>query len=256
MTTTTEAALYRLLAWLSPGFPVGAFSYSHALEAAVEAGTVRDRATLESWVAAVLAHGSGRLDADLLRDAWQAAASPLPLPGEGQGEGMSEASCIPSPRPAPASGRGSEVAARGDAHRGTAELALEARAQGEAFVAACRAWDVPGLDAWAGTVEAAGHKPTYAVAVGAAAALAGVPLEATLTAYLHAFAASLVSAGLRAIPLGQSDGQRCLAALETIVHRAVAASLDRDPEDFGACTVALDLLSMTHETQYTRLFRS
>jgi urease accessory protein len=259
MTTTTEGGLYRLLAWLSPAFPVGAFSYSHAIEAAVEAGTVRDRASLERYVAAALTHGAGRIDADLLRDAWAAAAIPSPLPpaGEGQGEGMNPASCTPSPRPSPASGRGREVAATADAHRGTAELALESRGQGEAFLATCRAaWGNAALDDFAALLEADGRKPAYAVAVGTAAALAGIPLEPALTAYLHAFAANLVSAGLRLVPLGQTDGQRCLAALEPVVHAAVAASLTRETEDFGACTVAVDLLSIAHETQYTRLFRS
>src|SRR5229473_581592 len=86
-TTLTESGLYRLLAWLSPSFPVGAFSYSHGIEAAVEAGRVRDRASLEAWVASILRHGTGRIDADLFRDAWLAVSSldhPLPLAGEGR----------------------------------------------------------------------------------------------------------------------------------------------------------------------------
>src|SRR6202030_2737285 len=67
------AALYRLLAWLSPGFPVGAFSYSHGLEAAAATGMVHDRATLQSWIAAIVAQGSGRIDADILCQAYRAA---------------------------------------------------------------------------------------------------------------------------------------------------------------------------------------
>src|SRR5882724_2294624 len=85
MTTAmlTESGLYRLLAWLSPSFPVGAFSYSHGIEAAVEAGQLRNRASLEAWVASILRHGAGRTDADLLRDAWRAVEeNPLPLAGE------------------------------------------------------------------------------------------------------------------------------------------------------------------------------
>jgi urease accessory protein len=149
------------------------------------------------------------------------------------------------------------VSVHADAHRGTAELALESRAQGEAFLATCRAaWSHPGLDDWADALQAEDRKPAYAVAVGTAAALAGVPLAAALTAYLHAVAANLVSAGLRLIPLGQTDGQRCLAALEPVVHEAVAASREREAEDFGSCALAVDLLSIAHETQYTRLFRS
>ena len=63
------AALYRMFAWLSPSFPIGAFSYSHGLEAVVQSGGVRDRDTLQGWVGAVLAYGAGRMDADTLRDA-------------------------------------------------------------------------------------------------------------------------------------------------------------------------------------------
>src|SRR5262245_47373462 len=75
-----QSGFSRLLAWLSPGFPVGAFSYSHGLEAAVEAGAVRDRATLERWIAAILEHGSGRIDADFLRDAWRLIVDDHPPP--------------------------------------------------------------------------------------------------------------------------------------------------------------------------------
>src|SRR4051794_20311691 len=76
MTTSTDrtasAGLYRLLAWSSPAFPIGAFSYSHGLEAAVESGAIHDRASLQGWVAALVLRGSGRVDADLLRDAYRA----------------------------------------------------------------------------------------------------------------------------------------------------------------------------------------
>src|SRR5438046_8385126 len=77
MTTSAEPAsgapLYRLLAWLSPSFPIGAFSYSHGLEAAAAAGAVHDRTTLQNWIAAIVAQGSGRIDADILCDAYRAA---------------------------------------------------------------------------------------------------------------------------------------------------------------------------------------
>jgi urease accessory protein len=277
-TTLTEAGLYRLLAWLSPSFPVGAFSYSHGVEAAVEARRVHDRASLEAWVGAILRHGAGRIDADLLRDAWRTVGelrskNPLPLAGEGRvrapathADGGSISDAQPSPQPSPASGRGSfnddlaalmRIAARADAHRGTAETALESRAQGEAFLATCRAaWPHPLLDQWALALAEEKRPPSYAVAVGVAAACAGVPLEATLTAYLHGVAANLVSAGLRLIPLGQTDGQRALQALAPVVAECVAASLARPEADFGGCAFAAELASIDHETQYTRLFRS
>ena len=164
-----DAALYRMLAWFSPGFPVGAFSYSHGLEAAAESGRVHDRGSLQAWIVTVLARGAGRMDADTLRDAHRAAS---------------------------AQDLGALAAAnrRGLAFRATSEMALETAAQGEAFLATCRAaWPDPFLDRWA----EAGEGVCYPAAIGAATASAGVPLGRALTAYLQAMAANLVSAGLR-----------------------------------------------------------
>jgi urease accessory protein len=223
--STDTTALYRLLAWASPTFPTGGFSYSHGLEAAAADGAVHDHATLETWIAATIAQGSGRVDADILRDAWRAAAA-------GDEAALTEAN------------------RRGVAYRATAELALESNQQGAAFAAAHEAaWNPSPAIAKNG-----GH--CHAAVFGAAAARGGAGLEAALTACLQAFAANLMSAGLRLGIVGQSDGQRILAALEPVVATAVAASIARDPQDFGSASFALDLASMAHETLYTRLFRS
>jgi urease accessory protein len=218
--------LYRLLAWLSPSFPTGAFSYSHGLEAAVAAGAVHDRASLEGWIAAVVMQGSGRIDADILREAYRAAAAA-------------------DPRALDAANR------RGLAFRSTAELALEAAQQGKAFLDTCRAaWPEPFVADW--TVDEVCHS----AALGVVAARAGIALADALLGYLEAFAANLVSAGLRLGIIGQTDGQRILAALEPVVGGAAASALTREAVDFGAATFAVDLASMTHESQYSRLFRS
>jgi urease accessory protein len=221
------AALYRLLAWLSPAFPTGGFSYSHGLEAAAERGELRDRATLERWIAAIVAAGAGRIDADLLRGAHRATTA-------GDAAGVADA------------------VRRGNAYRATAELALEAGAQGAAFRAACAA-------AWGGGAAALDDHDgpiCHAVAFGAAAAGAGVPLAVALRGYLQAFAANLVSAGLRLGLIGQTDGQRIVAALEPVVEAAARDAMTRDADDFGGAAFAVDLASMAHETQYSRLFRS
>jgi urease accessory protein len=226
---TTEAALYRLMTWLSPSYPLGAFSYSHGLEYAVEAGLVRDRDGLRHWVAAVIAFGAGRSDGALLAAAWRAAA-------------MGDRATLDATV---------ELAA---AWRGTAETALESRAQGAAFLATTRAaWPHPLLDALA-----LRHRGELAlpVAVGAAAAAHGVPLGDTATAYLHAFAGTLVSAGLRLIPLGQSDGQQTIAALESVIAATARAVLDVPLDEIGTAAPLVEWCSMRHETQYTRLFRS
>src|ERR1700752_1407061 len=73
--STTEAALYRLMTWLSPSYPLGAFSYSHGLEYAIEAGLVRDGDGLAAWVATVLEAGAGLSDGALLAAAWSAATA-------------------------------------------------------------------------------------------------------------------------------------------------------------------------------------
>jgi urease accessory protein len=226
----SERRIYRLLTWFTPAFPVGAFSFSHALEAAVESGAADRRGALENWIAAVVIHGSGRIDADILRDAYRAAvAGDLPALAQTNRRGL--------------------------AFRATSEMALETAVQGTAFLDTCRAaWPDPFLDRWASALV---DSPVcYAAAVGAATARAGIPVEWALTAYLQAMTANLVSAGLRLGIIGQTDGQRILAALESVIAATATAAADRGPDAFGSATFAVELASMEHETQYTRLFRS
>jgi urease accessory protein len=230
MTMATEATdrpgLYRLLAWLSPNFPIGAFSYSHGLEAAAAGGAVCDAASLQGWIAAIIAQGSGRIDADILGQAYRAAEG-------GRFTALDAAN------------------RRGLAYRATAELALEAAQQGEAFLNTCRAaWPELFIADW--SPDAVCHSAVF----GAVAARAGIALDDALIGYLEAFAANLVSAGLRLGIIGQTDGQRILAALEPVVADAASAATAREAADFGAATFAADLASMAHETQYMRLFRS
>ncbi len=227
---TIEAALYRLHAWLSPAFPVGAYSYSHGLEWAVDAGLVRDRAGLESWLATILRHGGGWQDAVLLAHAHRTVAA-----GD-------EAAWL-------------ALRDLAQAWAPTAELALETRAQGEAFAAAGLAsWPDP--DGRLPALLADGPGLTYPLAVGAVAAAHLVPLPLVLPAYLQAFAANLVSAAVRAVPLGQTDGQQALAALEPVVAEVAARAPSCALDDLGTAALMVDLCSMRHETQYTRLFRS
>jgi urease accessory protein len=136
-------------------------------------------------------------------------------------------------------------------------MALETAAQGEAFLATCRAaWPDPLIDRWALMLAAAGDAVCHPAAAGAVTACASIPLECALTAYLQAMAANLVSAGLRLGIVGQTEGQRILAALEPVVEAAVTTALTRDASAFGGAAIAVELASMAHETQYSRLFRS
>jgi urease accessory protein len=227
-TITTEAALARLLAWLSPAYPVGAFSYSHGLETAVEEGAVTDRAGLVAYAEAAIRHGAGAVDAALLALAWRAADDHAALDA---------------------------ITELAGAWRGTAELALEAAQPGAAFAGiTIAAWPEPRFAAYAARHNG---RLTHAVALGAAAAFHGVPLRAACFGWLSAFAANIVSAGVRLIPLGQTDGQIATAVLLPAIEAATGAALaTRDADAIGGCAIAIDLFSMRHETQYTRLFRS
>jgi urease accessory protein len=228
----SDGQLYRLLTWFSPGFPIGAFSYSHGLETVAASGAVHDRETLQGWIAAILTQGAGRMDADTLRDAHRAASAH-------DLEALTAAN------------------RRGLAFRATSEMALETTAQGEAFFATCNAaWPDPVLERWGAMLGVTGENVCHAAAVGAATARADIPLGIAMTAYLQAMAANLVSAGLRLGIVGQTDGQRIIAAFEPVIRKAVASALTRDPLAFGGAALAVDLASMAHETQYTRIFRS
>ena len=227
-----EGALARLLTWFSPAFPVGSYTYSHGLEYAVEAGLVSETASLTGWIEAIMRHGSGRNDAILLDVAWRAQT-------DGDVDLLADALDW------------------GCTFRGSSELALESTAQGRAFVEAVRAaWPEPRLDALASLAGARDRALSYPVAVGAALAIAGIAPDTGRRAYLHAFAANLVSAAVRLIPLGQSDGLRALAALEASVREVADETGGLTLADLGGAAWMAALCSARHETQYTRLFRS
>ncbi len=218
-----------LMVWLSPSFPVGAFAYSHGLEWAFEAGDLADAAALEGWLSDLVAHGALRNDAILLAAAHRAASAGE----EGTPADIAELALALSP---------------------SAERRLETVTQGTAFLGAiAKSWPCEAVAAFARSIDG---EVAYPVAVGVAAAGHGLPLGPTLQAYALAFTANLVSAAVRLGVVGQTDGQRIIAALMpalvAVAGEAEAATLD----DLGGATFRSDLASLRHETQYTRLFRS
>ncbi len=227
---TEAAGLYRLMTWLSPAYPTGGFSYSHGLEYAVEAGMVTTGEALFDWIETTLSDGPGLIDGALLAAAWRAV----------QADDDAALTTVV------------EIAA---CWRGTSETALEAFQPGAAFLSTCRAaWPDPWLDRLAGLL---GERPlAHAVAVGVAAAAADVPLDAALVAYLESFAANLVSAGVRLVPLGQTAGQIAQARLLAVVVATAGRAAETPLDDIGSAALGVELASMRHETQYTRLFRS
>jgi urease accessory protein len=222
------AQLLRLLTWTSPSFPTGAFSYSHGIEFAVEEGFVANAAQLQAWVGWIVRHGALYADAVLLAHAQRAAEV-------GDNAALDEVA---------------EIAA---AMRGTAETAMESLQQGASFFDTAHAvWPSKRMAAF---VKRTGARPALPVAVALASADT-IPLSEALAGYLHAGAATLVSAGVRLIPLGQTDGQRSIAALEGAVTDTVARALAASLDDLCTAAPMVDWTSMRHETQYTRLFRS
>jgi urease accessory protein len=224
-----SAALYRLMAWLSPAYPVGAFSYSSGIEWAVEAGDIGDAETLRRWIAVIIGDGGGFCDAVFFAHAHRAIGS------------RDDAALH-------------EVAELAAAFAPSKERHLETTAQGRAFLDTTRAaWPCPALDhlvaLWPGPYA-------YPIAVAVAAAGHRIALAAALQAYLHALTANLISAGVRLIPLGQTAGQRVLAALEPTIAATAERALAAGLADVGSAAFRADIAGMRHETQYTRLFRS
>lgn len=219
--------LAELLTLFSPAFPIGAFAWSHGLETAVAERILTDGASVEAWVRVLLDRGSGWNDAVLLVEAYAAHQA---------GDAT----------------RFAGVAELAAALAGSAERRAETLALGAAFAEASQPWAATGwAEGWEGADSIA-----YPVAVGRLAAEAGFGVDETLLAFVHGFAASLVSAAVRLVPLAQSEAVRILRRLEpdirVLAERAGRSTLD----DLGSAALGSDIAALRHETLPTRLFRS
>lgn len=215
-------ALLRLMAWLSPAFPVGSFAYSGGLERAVHDGLVADSAGLGDWISTLMQNGSVWNDVVLLVEAHRAGADAQRL---------------------------AAVAELAEALAGSKERHDETLLLGNAFLSAAAAWPQE-------IFSMLPARTAYPVAVGAIAGAHGIPAEKAAAAFLHALASQMVSAGIRLGVGGQKDGVAILARLEgffaAMARRVAQSSLD----DLGSASVQADIASLRHETQGTRLFRS
>ena len=221
MITVMDDGLYKLTSWLSPAYPVGAYTYSHGLEAAIAGGDVSDCGTAKAWISDCLAHGAGRSDAFLLVQAHSASSA-----GDSAAVG--------------------ELIDLAKALAPSSERLLETTAQGTAFADVTQAsWGGGGPDA-----------PPYAIAVGVAAARHDIAAAMTVEMFLHAYVSNLISACVRLIPLGQTQGQTVLSELMSMVRQVAAEAMQADIDDIGGCAIGSDIASMRHETQEVRLFRS
>ncbi len=220
--TVSTQALLRLMAWMSPAFPVGAFSYSSGLERAVHDGHVSDQEDLSDWLTDLLTIGSVWNDAVLFAASWREC---------NDGDNLTELSDL------------------AEAMAGSAERHLETVRQGSAFLKAAKAWPDNLFD------RLPPDCPLPVVA-GAVAGAHGIPLTASLSAYLHAFLSNQVQAAQRLMPLGQQAGVEILARLERIVEASARNAAISTLDDLGSATINAEIASLRHETQLSRLFRS
>jgi urease accessory protein len=218
-----------LAVWFSPMFPVGAFAYSHGLEWAHEAGDIGNADELRDWLATLVQRGALHNDAILLGAAYRAGL-------QGGAQELAELN---------------ELALALATSR---ERRLETGTQGNAFLLAIRkSWPCASLRLLGETGE---EDVAYPIAVAIAAAGHGLPLDATLDMFCLGFASNLVSAAIRLGIVGQTDGQRVIAALMPTICETARDCAAKDLDDIGGSAFRSDLASLCHETQYTRLFRS
>lgn len=213
----TDTQLLTLAQWLSPAFPVGAFAYSHGLEALVHGGHVENAEDLESWLEQTLRFGAARSDALFLAAAFHA----------------EDAADL------------AKIDATARAFAASRERLLESDQQGRAF------GKITG-DIWAADLSGL----VLPVALGRAAALENIPVKPVIQMYLHAFVSNLTSAGQRLLPVGQTKGQAIVKNLTPLCIAVAEETSAGDLDSLGSTAFLGDVASMRHETQYSRIFRT
>ena len=217
---TDLKSMIRLQTWLSPAFPIGAFSYSSGLEAAIDEGYVSDAKSLTAWLTDILEHGSVWNDAVLLAEAWRCAADKKAL---------------------------KELVELAQAMSFSSERYLETMDQGSAFLLASKTWHENDL---------LPQKCPLPIAIGVLAARMDVALEDTLAATLHAVLSNQIQAALRLMKLGQQGGLDVLAGLEDNILQTAQRAATSTLDDLGSCAIIADIASMKHEIMQSRIFRS
>lgn len=219
---TSPQALQKLVTWLSPAFPVGAFAWSAGLETAIADRRVRDAAKLTDWIDGALRHGGIRTDAILLAHAHR---------------GFADAATL------------QDLADLSLALTASRERWMETSVTGDSYITATRVWP-------AETLAALPSPCPYPIAVGAIAGAHGIGLGDTLLAWLTATVHGQVSVAVRLVPLGQSDGLRVMAGLAPAISQLAEAAANAGLADIGGIAYAADIAQMRHETLEPRIFRS
>lgn len=225
----SNSCLARLLQLASPALPVGAYSYSQGLEAAIEAGLVHDAVSAQAWISDVLELSVARMEAPVLLRLIQAWAQ-------------------------------ADIAAVDYwnalflASRETAELRAETVQMGYSLTRLLNEIDEPGAPSFA-QLQAI-DEPAFPTAYTCAAAHWQIEPSSALIAYLWSWIENQVMAALKAVPLGQTAGQKILLALGARLESIAELATTCCDNELGNFAPGLALLSSRHETQYSRLFRS
>lgn len=222
-------SIYKLQTWFSPSYPVGAYTYSHGLENAFEIEAIQNVTEAIDWISNIISQGNGFADAVFLAAAYNAVVD------------NDDAKLI-------------KINEYATAFCGTAELRLESEQQGAAFLEIIKNVE-PNKNLYK-IINLCPAPYPYSVVVGAAAGAESIELQTLITAFLHSFVSNMASALVRIVPFGQTDGQRIISALAPVVAQTTKQALITNYQDVTTSTMMVDLTSMQHETQYTRLFRS
>lgn len=222
----TTQALLSLLQLVSPALPVGAYTYSDGLETLVQANQITDAAALEQWLTQELQYGAIRVEAAVLIRAYQCADRNLErlnawnqwLSAFRETEELREQSW--------------------QMGRSLSRLLADLQPETQPILSAC------------------GEPCNIAIAFAVAATVWQIDPMAAVLGYLHSWAANLVNAGVRLIPLGQTQGQQILLHLACPIEQASQQVLELKDEQLECCSWGVSMASMTHETLYSRLFRS
>ncbi len=219
------------LMWLaSPALPIGGFSYSEGLEAAIDAGLVHDEASAADWLVHQLHLTQSRSDIAVIAQAIPAWRADDALRVQTLNDWVLET-------------------------RETSELRLQSEQMGQSLVAWLRNQH-PANEGVERLAQLSGRTPAYPIAFALAASLTQAPLADCLLSYAFGWAENMVQAAIKAVPLGQSAGQRILARLAADIPLAVEHALSLPDDARTAFSPMLAILSARHETQYSRLFRS
>ena len=240
---TDASRLLLLLNWMSPTFPVGGFAYSHGLEWAIEAGVVKDAASLRDWIGELLVRGSGWNDAVLFSASWD----------ETDFESLNElalALCASEERYL-------ETTTLGRAFASAASTFNRHPSESWSPLNRCRAEPAQGMPAFAGmTDDGERAEIAYPIAAGWACKVAGIAREDALLAWLQQFVSAQVSVAVRLVPLGQSKGLEVLRDLMPIIASVADCAARASLDDLGSATIGAEIAAMKHETQGTRIFRT